>query len=93
MFLSLISTLTVIFYKLQTAVNSVFYVELTSCGIICKTFKVQWIFLFDNLSLCMLVVILSISFLVHVYSINYMGSDPKFSKFMSFLSLFTLFVK
>jgi NADH:ubiquinone oxidoreductase subunit 5 (subunit L)/multisubunit Na+/H+ antiporter MnhA subunit len=30
-FLSFLSTLIVIFYKLQTAINSVFYVELTYC--------------------------------------------------------------
>ena len=90
--LSLVATLVTIFYKLKTSINSIFYIELSNYWIVCKTFKIQWIFLFDNLSLCMLVVILSISFLVHVYSINYMGADPKFSKFMSFLSLFTFFM-
>jgi len=40
----------------------------------------------------MLVVVTSISFLVHFYSISYMGSDPHFNRFISFLSLFTFFM-
>jgi len=40
----------------------------------------------------MLFVILSISFCVHIYSIEYMYNDPHLSRFLSYLSLFTFFM-
>jgi NADH:ubiquinone oxidoreductase subunit 5 (subunit L)/multisubunit Na+/H+ antiporter MnhA subunit len=40
----------------------------------------------------MLIVINSISFCVHVYSIEYMGEDPHLKRFISYLSLFTFFM-
>jgi NADH:ubiquinone oxidoreductase subunit 5 (subunit L)/multisubunit Na+/H+ antiporter MnhA subunit len=33
-----------------------------------------------------------VSFLVHFYSIGYMGADPHLPRFMSYLSLFTFFM-
>jgi NADH-quinone oxidoreductase subunit L len=49
-------------------------------------------FLFDVVTCVMLVVVTFISFLVHVYSLEYMGYDPSFNRFMSYLSLFTFFM-
>ena len=40
----------------------------------------------------MLVVITFISFLVHVYSLEYIGKDPHLPRFISYLSLFTFFM-
>jgi NADH:ubiquinone oxidoreductase subunit 5 (subunit L)/multisubunit Na+/H+ antiporter MnhA subunit len=40
----------------------------------------------------MLVVITSISSLVHLYSIDYMKNDPHVPRFMAYLSLFTFFM-
>ena len=37
----------------------------------------------------MLVVVTSVSFLVHIYSIGYMQNDPDKPRFMGYLSLFT----
>jgi NADH-ubiquinone oxidoreductase chain 5 len=54
--------------------------------------ELKWCFLFDSLTCLMLVVITSISFLVHLYSISYMGEDPHLIRFLSYLSLFTLFM-
>lgn len=48
--------------------------------------------LFDALSGTMIVVVTSISMLVHLYSIGYMSHDPHLSRFMSYLSLFTFFM-
>ena len=45
--------------------------------------------LIDPLSAVMLVVITSISSLVHIYSIGYMSHDPHKPRFMAYLSLFT----
>lgn len=40
----------------------------------------------------MLCVITFISTLVHLYSIEYMSTDPHLTRFMSYLSLFTFFM-
>lgn len=52
----------------------------------------NWGFLFDSLTVVMLIVITTVSFLVHVYSISYMSEDPHLPRFMSYLSLFTFFM-
>nr|ANP26206.1 NADH dehydrogenase subunit 5 [Campylaephora sungminbooi]ANP26227.1 NADH dehydrogenase subunit 5 [Campylaephora sungminbooi] len=53
---------------------------------------VNWSFLFDSLTSVMLVVINSISSLVHFYSIGYLDEDPHFPRFMAYLSIFTFFM-
>ncbi len=55
-------------------------------------FKVAWDFLFNSLSQWMLLVVIGISLVVHVYSLEYMVEDPNKYKFMSYLSLFTFFM-
>ena len=53
------------------------------------SFKVNWSINIDPLSSVMLVVVTSVSSLVHIYSIGYMSHDPHRPRFMSYLSLFT----
>lgn len=55
-------------------------------------FRVNWGFYFDSLTVTMLVVVTSVSTLVHFYSIEYINGDPHHSRFMSYLSLFTFFM-
>jgi NADH-ubiquinone oxidoreductase chain 5 len=55
-------------------------------------FSVDWGFLFDSLTVVMLVVITVVSTLVHLYSSEYMDGDPHRPRFMSYLSLFTFFM-
>jgi len=55
-------------------------------------FDLSWSFCFDSLTSVMLVVVTFISFLVHLYSTEYMKTDPHLIRFMSYLSLFTLFM-
>ena len=50
---------------------------------------VNWSMLIDPLSAVMLVVVTSVSSLVHIYSIGYMSHDPHKPRFMAYLSLFT----
>ncbi len=50
---------------------------------------VNWSMKIDPLSAIMLVVVTSVSSLVHVYSIGYMSHDPHKPRFMAYLSLFT----
>jgi NADH-quinone oxidoreductase subunit L len=52
--------------------------------------KVPFGFLLDPTSLLMFVIVATISWLVQVYSIGYMGGDPGFGRYYAFLSLFAL---
>jgi NADH-quinone oxidoreductase subunit L len=54
--------------------------------------NVNIVFFFDVLTSVMILVVLSISFLVHLYSIEYMNYDPGFNRFMGYLSIFTFFM-
>ncbi|MDM1545304.1 NADH-quinone oxidoreductase subunit L [Ignatzschineria indica] len=46
-------------------------------------------FLVDNLTAMMMVVITSVSTMVHLYSVGYMKGDPGYNRFFSYISLFT----
>ena len=52
-------------------------------------FIANWSINIDPLSSVMLVVVTSVSAIVHIYAIGYMSSDPHKPRFMSYLSLFT----
>nr|YP_009317212.1 NADH dehydrogenase subunit 5 [Palpitomonas bilix]YP_009317273.1 NADH dehydrogenase subunit 5 [Palpitomonas bilix]BAV82380.1 NADH dehydrogenase subunit 5 [Palpitomonas bilix]BAV82441.1 NADH dehydrogenase subunit 5 [Palpitomonas bilix] len=52
----------------------------------------DWGFVFDSLTVIMLVVVTFVSALVHLYSTGYMEGDPHVPRFMSYLSLFTFFM-
>ncbi len=65
-----------------------------------KAFEITWLhltekltinlgILLDPISVMMLVVITTVSLMVHIYSIGYMKGDPGFYRFFSFLSLFS----
>nr|YP_010925358.1 NADH dehydrogenase subunit 5 [Neoporphyra dentata]WKD83564.1 NADH dehydrogenase subunit 5 [Neoporphyra dentata] len=78
------------------------FFEVGLCGVPCYLYvgpwissgalKISWGFLFDSLTTTMLVVITSISSLVHLYSIQYMEYDPHCPRFMAFLEIFTFFM-
>ncbi|MEC9343101.1 MAG: NADH-quinone oxidoreductase subunit L [Pseudomonadota bacterium] len=51
--------------------------------------NVNWAFRIDTLTVVMLVVVNTVSALVHVYSIGYMHHDPHRPRFFAYLSLFT----
>ncbi|NDW06534.1 NADH-quinone oxidoreductase subunit L [Jiella pacifica] len=53
------------------------------------TLDVAWSLRIDRLTLVMLVVVNTVSSLVHVYSIGYMHHDPHRARFFAYLSLFT----
>ena len=68
-----------VYIKLATWINS-------------EVLHVDWGFMFDSLTVTMCVVVTFISFLVHLYSTEYMSHDPHLARFMSYLSLFTFFM-
>ena len=51
--------------------------------------QLDWAFRVDTLTAVMLVVVNSVSALVHLYSIGYMHEDPHRPRFFAYLSLFT----
>lgn len=54
--------------------------------------KVNWAIYIDSLVATMLIVVNTISALVHLYSIGYMQGDKSIPKFMAYISLFTFFM-
>ncbi len=57
--------------------------------IVSGDFKVSVGFLIDQLTAIMLLVVTSVSLLVHIYSAGYMHGDKGYYRFFSYLSLFT----
>ncbi|NYT43402.1 NADH-quinone oxidoreductase subunit L [Alcaligenaceae bacterium] len=53
------------------------------------TTKIELGFLIDSLSALMMVVVTSVSLMVHIYTIGYMADDPGYQRFFSYISLFT----
>jgi NADH-quinone oxidoreductase subunit L len=73
--------------------NGIFYEEYSNYKIVewisSGNLKVDWSINIDPLSSTMLVVVTSVSSLVHLYSLGYMSHDPNKPRFMAYLSLFT----
>jgi NADH-quinone oxidoreductase subunit L len=51
--------------------------------------EAHWTVTIDQLTAVMLIVVTTVSAMVHIYSIGYMHGDPSIPRFMSYLSLFT----
>jgi NADH-quinone oxidoreductase subunit L len=64
--------------------NQSVYVWMISDGI---RFEVG--FLIDSLTAMMIVVVTSVSLMVHIYTIGYMVDDPGYQRFFSYIALFT----
>ena len=56
------------------------------------SFRADFAFYLDQLSLVMLLVVTGVGFLIHVYSIGYMWDDPSYYRFFSYLNLFMFFM-
>ena len=53
---------------------------------------VDWAYRLDSLSMLMTLVVTGIGLLIHIYSLGYMSHDAGFSRFFSYLNLFTFFM-
>jgi len=80
----------VAFYEVILSESPV-YIYITS-WIDSEVLNISWEFLFDSLSVAMLIPVLFISTLVHLFSVDYMSGDPHNQRFFSYLSLFTFFM-
>jgi NADH-ubiquinone oxidoreductase chain 5 len=90
---SLLSTLGIAIYIFYTIniIGAPVYIQ-TIPWIHVGMLQVSWGFLFDNLTSIMILVVVTISTLVHIYASGYMSEDPHIPRFMSYLSLFTFFM-
>lgn len=88
-FLSCIFSLILIYNSITNEYEYLIYI---STWINSGLFSCNWSFLFDSLTMIMLIVITSVSTIVHLYSSQYMATDPHLSRFMAYLSLFTFFM-
>jgi NADH-quinone oxidoreductase subunit L len=84
-----ISALLSIYVFYQVIVNQYEENIVIATWISSGSLDVNWSMLIDPLSAVMLVVVTSVSALVHIYSIGYMSHDPHKPRFMAYLSLFT----
>lgn len=75
-----------------TCILGDFYYLTLYTWINCGLFVVNWGFVFDSLSVTMLLMVGIVSGTVHFYSVGYMQEDPSLVRFISYLSLFTFFM-
>jgi NADH-quinone oxidoreductase subunit L len=69
------------------------YVEACPVGwISVGTLHVGFSFVLDQLSLVMLLVVTGVGFLIHIYSVGYMGHEEGYARYFSFLNLFLFFM-
>jgi NADH-quinone oxidoreductase subunit L len=56
------------------------------------TLHVDFSFVLDQLSLVMLLVVTGVGFLIHIYSVGYMGDEEGYWRYFSYLNLFLFFM-
>ena len=56
------------------------------------TLHVDFSFVFDQLSLVMLLVVTGVGFLIHIYSVGYMAHEDGYWRFFSYMNLFMFFM-
>jgi NADH-quinone oxidoreductase subunit L len=56
------------------------------------TLHIDFNFVFDQLSLVMLLVVTGVGFLIHVYSVGYMHDEEGYARYFSYLNLFLFFM-
>ena len=85
----LLTTTLAVFAFFEVGINNIsVYLKLFR-WIDSESLNVSWGFVFDSLTVSMLIPVLIVSSLVHIYSIGYMSHDPHNQRFFSYLSLFT----
>ncbi|HEY1210188.1 MAG TPA: NADH-quinone oxidoreductase subunit L [Terracidiphilus sp.] len=77
----------------HSASNSLPYIETCPLPwISADLLHIDFSFVLDQLSLVMLLVVTGVGFLIHVYSVGYMGDDEGYARYFSYLNLFLFFM-
>ncbi|MCP4583244.1 MAG: NADH-quinone oxidoreductase subunit L [candidate division Zixibacteria bacterium] len=88
-FLSFVSGIIAFFYILGMPEGSRSIIAKLFDWIVVGSFNTSISFNFDPLSAVMVLVVSGVGFLIHVYSIGYMAHDDGYSRYFSYLNLFT----
>ncbi len=57
-----------------------------------STFRADFAFLLDPLTLVMLLIVTGVGFLIHIYSVGYMAHEEGYSRYFAYLNLFMFFM-
>ncbi len=68
------------------------YADVVAAWVQAGSFRVNFGFYLDQLSLVMILVVTGVGFLIHVYSVGYMVEDNGYYRFFSYLNLFMFFM-
>jgi NADH-quinone oxidoreductase subunit L len=68
------------------------YIETVATWITAGTFSAPFGFYLDQLSMIMVLVVTGVGFLIHIYSVGYMGHEGGYYRFFSYLNLFMFFM-
>jgi NADH-quinone oxidoreductase subunit L len=68
------------------------HVETLGTWITAGTFSAPFGFYLDQLSMVMVLVVTGVGFLIHIYSVGYMGHEGGYYRFFSYLNLFMFFM-
>jgi NADH-quinone oxidoreductase subunit L len=68
------------------------YIESHGAWIVASAFHANFAFQLDQLSMVMLCVVTGVGFLIHVYSIGYMGEEEGYWRFFAYMNLFLFFM-
>jgi len=77
-----------IFFQLPKEPFNISYFDWINAG----SLHIPISFLIDPVSCVMLLIVTGVGFLIHVYSIGYMGHDEGFARFFSYMNLFIFFM-
>ncbi|MGC1462761.1 MAG: NADH-quinone oxidoreductase subunit L [Terracidiphilus sp.] len=80
-------------FGIGTAFGSLPYIEICPIPWInAGTLHIDFSLVLDQLSLVMLLVVTGVGFLIHIYSVGYMGHEEGYARYFSFLNLFLFFM-
>ena len=89
----IISLLSCLFITYEVIyLNSVCYIDFAPWFKI-GSFAIYWSFYFDKLNTIMLLIVICISFCVHLFAIDYLSHDPHLPRFLLLLYTFTIFMQ
>ncbi|HHE55372.1 MAG TPA: NADH-quinone oxidoreductase subunit L, partial [Caldithrix abyssi] len=78
-----------LFVQMLTNYNPEFYITAAVPWLQVGSFNINMGIYLDNFAIVMLLVVTTVSFWVHIYSIGYMHGDPRYNRFFAYLSLFS----
>jgi NADH-quinone oxidoreductase subunit L len=81
------------FFGIGPALSPLPYVETCpQAWINAGALHIDFSFVLDQLSLVMLLVVTGVGFLIHIYSVGYMGHEEGYARYFSYLNLFLFFM-